>query len=360
MPTPLLHETFSEPLLQWFDQHGRKDLPWQKPLSAYRVWVSEIMLQQTQVKTVIPYFKNFLECFPDIKTLAEASEDIVLAHWSGLGYYSRARNLHASAKIIHTEFNDEFPQALSILIKLPGIGETTAAAITSLAFNQPTAILDGNVKRVLSRYFLIEGVPQAATTQKKLWHYARLCMPKTRSADYTQAIMDLGATCCTTKNPNCKQCPLKTNCLATQKNQVHEYPNKKVKKTIPTKHQQFLVLYTSDQLVYLEKRPPNGIWGGLWCLPMIEIADCPATYARLTYQLEVQNIVTLITFKHSFTHYHLHIKAVALEISTTPTISVNKGTYFNRNELALLGLAKPISKILTCFYSTFIEQSALQ
>ncbi len=353
MPASFVHQAFSMPLLQWFDQHGRKDLPWQKPSSAYRVWVSEIMLQQTQVKTVIPYYLHFLNRFPDIFTLAQADEDTVLAHWSGLGYYSRARNLHKTAKIIHTELKGEFPHDLQQLVKLPGIGATTAAAIASLAFNKPTAILDGNVKRVLSRYFLVDGPPQQALVNKKLWDYARLCMPEQRCRDYTQAIMDLGATCCTTKNPHCTQCPLQLGCLAKLKNKVQDYPNKKLKKTIPTQHLQFLVLHTSDQLIYLEKRPPTGIWGGLWCLPNIEITACPKTYIHSRYQLKTQNTQALITFKHSFTHYHLHIKAVALQTSTNvSSMSEAKGRWFTAHELPLLGLAKPISKILHQFYNT--------
>lgn len=351
MPFSFIHQEFSDPLLQWFDQHGRKNLPWQAPRSAYRVWVSEIMLQQTQVKTVIPYYHHFLNRFPDIHTLANADEDTVLAHWSGLGYYRRARNLHKAAKVIHTEFNGEFPNDPQQLIKLPGIGATTAAAIASLAFDKATAILDGNVKRVLSRYFLVDGATQQAVVQKKLWLLASLCMPKQRCADYTQAIMDLGATCCTTKNPNCTQCPLHKSCLATLHNKVSEYPNKKLKKSIPTQHQQFIVLHTNDQAVYLEKRPATGIWGGLWCLPSIDVNDCPKTHIHSTYQLETNNIQELMSFKHSFTHYHLQIKAVSLQTTIRQPLPLQTaGRWFMPNELALLGIAKPISKILHCFY----------
>lgn len=351
MPYSSIHQQISEPLLRWFDKHGRKDLPWQVPREAYRIWVSEIMLQQTQVKTVIPYFMHFIDRFPDVTTLAQADEDTVLAHWSGLGYYSRARNLHKTAQIIHTELNGKFPDDPHHLIMLPGIGRTTAAAITSLAFNKPTAILDGNVKRVLSRYFLVDGAPQQAMVQKKLWQLAQVCMPKQRAADYTQAIMDLGATCCTTKNPHCSQCPLKLGCLALIKNKVSDYPNKKIKKNIPTEHQQFLVLHTDNNLIYLEKRPPKGIWGGLWCLPSIGIDDCPKTFINTRYQLDTKTTRELMQFKHSFTHYHLQIRAISIATIIKKTaLSNGTGRWFSPDELPSLGMAKPVSTILQFFY----------
>lgn len=233
MSTNSLNQLFSQLLLDWYDLHGRKDLPWQLPRSPYRVWVSEIMLQQTQVQTVIPYFNRFIEHFPDIFLLANAEEDEVLSLWSGLGYYSRARNLHNTAKIISDQYNGVFPEDLNILVQLPGIGPSTAAAILSQAFNKPAAILDGNVKRVLSRFFLIEGWPEQAQVKKKLWGLASSCMPNERCADYTQAIMDLGATCCTNKNPQCLRCPVKNHCLAFHNKKQHLYPTKKNKETAP-------------------------------------------------------------------------------------------------------------------------------
>ncbi|AHE67433.1 A/G-specific adenine glycosylase [Legionella oakridgensis ATCC 33761 = DSM 21215] len=230
MSTQEIYEHFTLPLLQWFHQYGRKDLPWQIPGNAYAVWISEIMLQQTQVRTVIPYFLRFMNTFPTLRTLACASEDQVLAQWSGLGYYSRARNLHKTAKIICNDFHDYFPDDIETLMKLPGIGPSTAAAIASLAFNKPTAILDGNVKRVLCRYFLIAGSMEQTSVTRQLWQLAKQCMPLHDCAAYTQAIMDLGATCCTIKSPNCSNCPLHTTCLAYQTNEVAHYPHKKLKK----------------------------------------------------------------------------------------------------------------------------------
>lgn len=349
---PLSHE-FSQLLLQWYDQHGRKDLPWQHPRSAYRVWVSEIMLQQTQVKTVIPYFIRFITRFPNTDALAMASEDDVLAHWSGLGYYSRARNMHKTATIIQHEFNGEFPSDLQRLIKLPGIGPSTAAAIASIAFDMPSAILDGNVQRVLSRYFLISGLYKQSIVKQQLWLQANACMPSKRCADYTQAIMDLGATCCTSKNPSCTSCPLQKTCLAKQSNEVSNYPNKNPKKSLPTKQQQFLLIHTSNDLIYLEKRPSPGLWGGLWCLPTIDMNDCPTKHVYETYLLHTQRATELLAMKHSFSHFHLIIKALSLETKTTacppPTSSTR---WFAVNELPLLGLAKPVSVILEFFIKT--------
>ena len=348
MSTP--NEHFSLPLLKWFDLHGRKDLPWQHPRSAYRVWISEIMLQQTQVKTVIPYFIKFMDRFPDVRSLALAPEDDVLAHWSGLGYYSRARNIHRSAMMIYTELDGEFPSNLEELIKLPGIGPSTAAAIASLAFNKATAILDGNVKRVLSRYFLVAGLPNLAEVNQKLMQLANACMPQERCADYTQAIMDMGATCCRSKNPDCITCPLQTGCGAYINRVVSDYPYKKLKKHIPTKHQQFLLMYNKFNLIYLEKRPPTGLWGGLWCMPSIDMDICPSSYIRNVYRLETSSTQHVMKIKHSFSHYHLHILALSLQCQASGD-SVNEcpGRWFRTDELSGLGLAKPVSLVLEQF-----------
>lgn len=356
LPLSPMHLNFSQPLLAWYDQHGRKNLPWQHPRNAYRVWISEIMLQQTQVKTVIPYFNQFLQRFPNIQTLALASEDEVLSHWSGLGYYSRARNLHKTAKIINNEFNQEFPSDLQQLIALPGIGPSTAAAIASLAYNQPTAILDGNVKRVLSRYFLVKGIPKQAATHQQLWKLANECMPKECCAEYTQAIMDLGATCCLNKVPQCSICPLQGSCLAYKQGLVLEYPNKNPKKTIPTKHQQFLLLHrnvnkANPPLIFLEKRPPIGLWGGLWSLPYIDMDTCPTSHVAKTYKMRTSDPQIMLSFKHSFSHFHLKINALSLhtiQIAPNP-ISEEAGAWFKPDEIIKLGIAKPISIIINHF-----------
>lgn len=342
-----LKEQFTGPVLNWFDQYGRKNLPWQSPREPYRVWVSEIMLQQTQVQTVIPYFNRFMEQFPSIHDLAQAKDDQVLALWSGLGYYSRARNLHKAAKIISKEFAGLMPKEQDKLNDLPGIGPSTAAAILSQAYNLPTAILDGNVKRVLTRFFRIEGWPEQAAIKKMLWELADECMSQERCADYTQAIMDLGATCCTLRKPKCTTCPVQKHCQALKHNEQHLYPTKKIKKPLPVQHQQFLVLLNKNKMVYLEKRPPVGLWGGLWCLPSIDKNACPITHIKEKYQLDITEAKPLTSLTHRFSHFQLEIEALLMETKeTSQVIAENQGKWFNQEKLREVGLAKPTSHIL--------------
>ncbi len=346
--TPILNQ-FTLPLLAWHDVHGRKNLPWKHPVDAYRIWLSEVMLQQTQVKTVIPYFLRFIERFADIGALAQAAEDDVLSLWSGLGYYSRGRNLHQTARIINTQYKGLFPEDIQTLVQLPGIGPSTAAAIASQAFNQPTAILDGNVKRVLSRYFMIGGV--STQTTKVLWERAHQCMSQDRSADYTQAIMDLGATCCTAKNPQCAICPLKTTCLANLNGVVTDYPSKKPKKELPSKQQQFLLMHNQQGQIYLEKRPAKGLWGGLWCTPSIDLEIDPASFIQTTYSHHVLNIQPLMNIKHTFTHFKLYINALSIETNASQQATCeHQGRWFSHTETIKLGLAKPISDMIERFY----------
>lgn len=336
-------EFFTTPLLSWYDLCGRKDLPWQHPYDPYRVWLSEIMLQQTQVKTVIPYFIRFTSCFPDVHTLSKAEEDVVLALWSGLGYYSRARNLHRTAKIISQSFDGNFPQDTTTLMTLPGIGASTAAAISALAFEQPSAILDGNVKRVLSRYFLVAGPVNQGTTEKKLLELANYCISAIRPRAYTQAIMDLGATCCTPKNPACIRCPVSEHCKAYHTQQTHLFPEKTSRNPIPSKTTQFLLLHTEDS-VYLEKRPDTGVWGGLWCLPTKE-------------ELLELNAALFMQFKHQFTHFQLHLEVFRRQLQSHE-ISSAKGAWFKKNELQTLGLPKPMTLILDAHWTQEGEMKA--
>lgn len=348
MKKKIIEEQFSNPLLAWFDLYGRKNLPWQKPKDPYRIWLSEIMLQQTQVQTVIPYFTRFMQYFPTIHPLSNASEDEVLSLWSGLGYYSRARNLHQTAKIIVAQYQGVFPQDLQLLTNLPGIGKSTAAAILSQAFDLPTAILDGNVKRVLSRFFLIKGWSEQAQVKKTFWEMANLCMPDQRCADYTQAIMDLGATCCTSKKPDCLHCPLQAHCKAFKQQEQEEYPTKKIKKQVPVKQQQFLILQNEGGLVYLEKKPPTGLWGGLWCLPSIDKDHCPIHFISQHYHLKGDTPKHLLEFKHHFSHFHLEITALHIKTrSLENIISEPIGQWFSLNQLTTLGLAKPTQLILS-------------
>jgi len=356
--SPLNSSSFTPALLDWFDLHGRKNLPWQHPKTPYHVWISEVMLQQTQVKTVIPYFLRFIARFPSLDILAKASEDDVLAYWSGLGYYRRGRNLPLAARLIQTEFNGIFPSNIQQLITLPGVGDSTAAAIASLAFNKPTAIHDGNVKRILSRYFLVAGAPEKSATKKTLQAHADACMSSTRAADYTQAIMDLGATVCTPKKTACPNCPLQNTCKAYAQNAVLHYPEKAQKKAIPTREEQFILLHTAgNTAIYLEKRPSEGLWGGLWSLPSLDIAESPATYVREAHRLESQSSIILPMIKHTFSHFklclHPHVRQV--QSNTLKQRLPSGGRWVDVSDIEKLGLAKPIRSIIENFFTQTID-----
>ena len=332
--------------------HGRKNLPWQHPKTPYHVWISEVMLQQTQVKTVIPYFLRFIARFPSLESLAQATEDDVLAYWSGLGYYRRGRNLPLAARLIQTKFNGIFPSDTQQLITLPGIGDSTAAAIASLAFNQPAAILDGNVKRILSRYFLIDGAPEKSTTKKILHSYAQACMSTTRPADYTQAVMDLGAIICTPKKADCPHCPLQNTCQAHAKKAVDQYPKKAQKKTIPIREKQFILLHTTKKtVIYLEKRSSEGLWGGLWSLPSLDMTENAAMYVSETHGLSSQTSITLPMIKHTFSHFKLHLypHVRQVHVNTLTQCLPSTGRWIHVSDLEKIGLAKPIRTIIQDF-----------
>lgn len=340
--------SFSRKLLSWYHKHGRQDLPWRHNLAPYRVWLSEIMLQQTQVKTVIDYFNKFIATFPTVLDLANAAEDEVLHLWSGLGYYSRARNLHKAAKMIRDDFAGEFPKNLDALQLLPGVGRSTAAAIYSISFDQPAAILDGNVKRVLSRYFAIKGWPGSTENLKRLWQEAEALLPKQRGNDYTQAIMDLGAMLCTRSKPHCEVCPIAENCLAFQGNTTHIIPAAKPKKVKPIKSTQMLIIKNADAHILLEKRPPVGIWGGLWCLPVCELTMDLEKFCKKEFGFAVSVQEKLAAFRHTFSHYHLDIHPVILQ-------SQRSGNFVKEDKPRLwhdaarpqnLGLAAPIKKLI--------------
>ncbi len=293
---PLVHfntRDYQSRLLSWFDKSGRHDLPWQGEFNPYHVWLSEVMLQQTQVKTVIPYFNAFINRFPTIQSLADASEDVLMANWAGLGYYARARNLQKSAKLICSQHNGKLPDSYDELIVLPGIGRSTANAILSIAFNQATAILDGNVKRVFARVFAIDQHPSEKEVEKKLWQIAEHLMPKVRTQAYTQAQMDLGATLCTRTKPGCTLCPHQSICLAHKTAKPEYYPVKKVKKAKPAKTKLYY-LYRYQNKIYLQKNNATGIWGGLYVLPD---SDC---------QMGEYHEMLIENQKHSFTHYDLY------------------------------------------------------
>jgi A/G-specific adenine glycosylase len=335
---------FSEHLLGWWDENGRKDLPWQHPRTAYRVWVSEIMLQQTQVKTVIPYFNRFVEQFPDIRTLASASTDEVLALWSGLGYYARARNLLKTAIICLENHAGELPQTPESLAALPGIGESTANAIYSQAYDKPAVILDGNVKRVLARYFAIEGWPGKTSVHNQLWKTAGQLLPKKRGADYTQAIMDLGATLCTRLKPACGLCPVSDGCNAFKTDTVALYPSPRPRLKISKKSFNMLILVDDDGNVLLERRPPAGIWGGLWSLP----ADDNGQALQQRFGINNNDLKSLPALKHQLTHIQMtihpsigHSEPTSRSVECTP----DQG-WFGLQEWPALGLPKPVRQLL--------------
>jgi A/G-specific adenine glycosylase len=336
---------FQEQVLTWFDQHGRKDLPWQQTISPYRVWLSEIMLQQTQVQTVIPYFLAFIDQFPDVESLAKAPLDEVLSLWAGLGYYARARNLHKTAEQIKAL--GRFPDNVAELIKLPGIGLSTAGAISSIAFNNSAPILDGNVKRVFSRYMAIPGWPGDTRVAKQLWQLSSTFTPKHRVADYTQAMMDLGATVCTRSNPNCAVCPLVSACLAFQTKSVKDYPAAKITRTLPVKTIVFLILENDCCQILLEKRPPTGIWGGLWSLPEF-IGEQDAVAWCETHRIEVLSKKIGVTQRHSFSHFHLEYYPLTITASGDGYRLNEPGRWewICKKKLNTFGVPAPVKQLL--------------
>ncbi|MDH5710876.1 MAG: A/G-specific adenine glycosylase [Gammaproteobacteria bacterium] len=338
---------FARQVLDWFDQHGRHDLPWQQNRSLYKVWLAEVMLQQTQVATVIPYYQKFLTKFPSISSLASASLDDVLTLWAGLGYYSRARNLHMAAVIINQEYGGAFPQQFEEALALPGIGRSTAGAILAQSLGQRHAILDGNVKRVLSRYFEIEGWYGKKSVENKLWEKAEACTPNERLADYTQAMMDLGATVCTRSSPDCALCPLLRACRAYKNQRVNELPTRKPKKHLPVKNVRMLLLMNTEGHIMLEKRPPSGIWGGLWSLPELALDEDIAGQCELRWGCRIKNIEDQAEFRHTFSHYHLDITPCRVKVeAVAASVGDNEQQWCNAGQVGSYAVATPVAKIL--------------
>ena len=338
------HIKFSRPLLKWWHAHGRKDLPWQQDPSVYKTWISEIMLQQTQVITVIPYFKKFIKTFPSVKSLAEASEDQVMSHWSGLGFYSRARNLHKSAKIIVDQYKGIIPNRLDELIALPGIGRSTAGAILSLSSIEPSPILDGNVKRVLTRFFNISGDLKLRKTDNKLWSLAIKCLPEENYSFYTQAIMDLGATISTSKEPKCAICPVQKKCIAFEKNLVNLLPTKIIKKKKPKQTVFFLILRDQDNNILLEKRENKGIWGGLWSFPELDSNKNIEQWCNNISQ-DIKKIEYGKIINHGFSHFDLEITPVVIDIKNTMALE-DHHVRFTKKQISKLGVPKPVKSLI--------------
>ncbi len=343
--------SFASRLIGWQKKQGRHGLPWQGA-DAYGVWLSEIMLQQTQVATVIPYYQRFLVSFPTPAALAAATEEQVLAHWSGLGYYARGRNLHRAARIIAEIYQGEFPREFEQILELPGVGRSTAAAICSLAYGERRAILDGNVKRVLSRHGGIEGWAGEKRVETQLWQLAESLLPPESSpsqdfATYTQALMDLGATVCTRSKPQCAVCPVKADCVAVQTVRVAELPAPRPKKTVPEKHAAFLLLMHGSEIL-LERRPGSGIWGGLWCPPQFDDrAAATAWCARHGLQFAEGAGEAEQRFTHTFTHFKLHITPVRLRLASKPARVAQPGSIWLDVEEALRSaIPTPVRKML--------------
>ncbi|MGM0677877.1 A/G-specific adenine glycosylase [Ectothiorhodospira marina] len=338
---------FAARLLAWYDRHGRHDLPWQKDVTPYRVWVSEIMLQQTQVGTVIPYFQRFMARFPDVHALAAATQDEVLHHWSGLGYYARGRNLHRAAQQLVDQYQGQFPRQRQALEALPGIGRSTAAAILALSGGQHEAILDGNVKRVLARHRAVQGWTGEAAVQKRLWALAEYLTPAERVADYTQAIMDLGATVCTRGRPRCDACPVADDCLARAQGLQSSLPTPRPRRKQPLR-QVCMLIIQGPQGILLEQRPPTGLWGGLWGFPEVASVAEASGWCQAQLGGEPVRHEAMEPFVHTFTHFRLHITPVRVWVQN-PAGGVMEAVgrvWYKDTAQAGLGLAAPVTRLL--------------
>ena len=336
-------KSLADLLIAWHAKSGRHHLPWQQSKDPYSVWVSEIMLQQTQVATVIDYYNRFMKKFPTIKALAHADEEEVMKLWSGLGYYRRARFLHEGAQMIMEDMGGNFPSEFDMMLKIPGIGRSTAGAIAAFSFNQKKAILDGNVKRVLSRYFLIAEWSGLPKTEKKFWDYAESVLPSKNIDIYTQALMDVGATLCN-KNPKCTLCPLKKTCLAFQKNKVHLIPAPRPQKEIPKQSTQMVIIKYHDEIL-LVKRPQGGIWGGLWSLPQCDnTSTISKAWVKKYFELETNVLEENLKASTTFTHFKLDITYSIVEAKSQR--SKMPHTWLSLNHIEGAAIPAIIKKIL--------------
>ena len=342
-----MNTAFADCLLGWYDASGRHDLPWQHPREPYRVWLSEIMLQQTQVQTVIPYFERFVRELPTLAALAEADEDRVVALWAGLGYYARARNLHRAAQLCVELHGGELPRDFESLAALPGIGRSTAGAILSQAHGLRFAILDGNVKRVLCRFHGVDGWPGSGPVEKRLWELAEGHLPEDRLADYTQAIMDFGATLCTRSDPSCVLCPLQARCVALREGRIAELPQSKPGKPLPERRTLMLLLTDDRQRVLLVRRPPTGVWSGMWSLPEVADHDEARAFVAGASLVDFEDNVPLPLIEHTFSHYRLHIAPLLWRGAAPPSrIGDNGQRWQPLDALDEVGLPAPVRKLL--------------
>ncbi len=335
---------FATNVLEWYQQFGRKTLPWQNPKTPYRVWLSEVMLQQTQVNTVLDYFERFIQRFPTVTDLAEASLDEVLHLWTGLGYYARARNLHKAAQQIQRDYQGRFPEQFEQVVALPGIGRSTAGAILSLALQQPYPILDGNVKRVLARYFADEGWPGIKRVENRLWQRSADVTPVQDVDKFNQAMMDLGAMVCTRSTPKCEMCPLQQGCKAKSTESWQRYPGKKPAKTLPVRQGWFAVVVDQGK-VLLQKRPSVGIWGGLYCFPQFE---SQSQLEEWVYRQGINGSLQLMNgFRHTFSHFHLEVIPCRIIVASFRAMMDESGClWYNLKTPPLVGLATPVERLL--------------
>ena len=343
---PVSDPTFAGALLEWQAREGRHHLPWQLTRTPYRVWVSEIMLQQTQVATVIPYYERFMRRFPDVRTLAVAPIDEVLHLWSGLGYYARARHLHRAAIHICERHGGEFPRAFSEVVALPGVGRSTAGAILALSLGARHAILDGNARRVLARYFGVAGRRGDPAHEQRLWQLAEACTPQSQVAGYTQAIMDLGATVCVRRRPLCRLCPLASGCEARRTGRQHELPQPRRSPSRPTRQVFMVIAMRESGAVLLERRPESGVWGGLWCLPEFASPSAAATYICNQLDASANAPERLAELEHAFTHFDLRITPLLVRCRALAVME--EGTaWYNIGEPGRIGLPAPITALLS-------------
>ena len=339
-------EQFNGAVLAWYDKHGRKDLPWQQGITPYRVWVSEIMLQQTQVSTVLGYFDRFMEALPSVQALAAAAEDEVLHLWPGLGYYTRARNLHKAAKLVVEQHGGEFPRSVEQLAELPGIGRSTAGAIASLSMGLRAPILDGNVKRVLARYQAQQGYPGEPKVAAQLWQLAEQLTPHERVNHYTQAMMDLGATLCTRSKPSCLLCPVREGCRAHLLGRETDFPEPKPRKALPQKRTLMPLLANAEGAILLYRRPSSGLWGGLWSLPELDDLDALGELAR-QHALHLDEPRELAGLTHTFSHFQLAIEPWLVRVEQAGgAVAEGDWLWYNLATPPRLGLAAPVKKLL--------------
>lgn len=341
-------DEFPAQLIAWFEEAGRHDLPWQTDRSPYRIWVSEIMLQQTQVTTVIPYFMRFMERFPSVEVLAGADLDDVLALWAGLGYYARARNLHRAAGFVMETHEGTFPTSIEGLMTLPGVGRSTAGAILALALDRRAPILDGNVKRVLARYHAVEGWPGQAAVQKQLWTFAERHTPDERVADYTQSIMDLGATVCVRNQPHCERCPVSIDCRSRIAGLQHTVPGPRPRRERRRREVRMLIVSDPEQRVLLARRPASGIWGGLYSLPELADGEDPKSWCDRYLGAAVDRQAPMDSVDHAFTHFDLSIQPLLIELAASPRSLMDREEWlwYNPAHEMEVGVAAPIAALL--------------